>query len=233
MKIRKLVYAILIALSAHPQAFAQNIDSASAGYIVGVDKAPPFTQIGAETGNTSQAVGQGVEYRTVPCSGGKVGTVYQARKVYTRQNLSQVFEEWYTQSDDCKQPQDGAIADLYARLAVQGGEIQALKNKAPVGAVSPIFTIRTGSFFGSTNGGTMTGFCFSGGFENWPNSYNQQITWDTLLNGQSSGVGTFIGPWPNWPGTQVRAYLYTGPLCPEGMRFTIIGQGAPEAPSGE
>ena len=251
MRLTKLFCAMFVALSLQPVAFAQtaqqqyidsahgqfnNADSATAGYVPGVDQAPK-TFIGGQEGSTSQAANQIYESQFVNnCPEGTTGINEYQRKTYVRQDGSIFADAWTLKTNNCKPNKDPAIADLYnnqTNIYNQLNEIKTTINNGAKGNMSPVFSITQGAYMGTTAGGSVRGMCISTkGFEGWPNLVVKDIVWDTLAMGQSSGIG-MIGPWPNWPGTQTRAYQYVGPICPPGMGFTTIGESGPEGPSGE
>lgn len=232
----------LIALSANPTAFAQLIQSANGQAQRGATAdstteitggAPikaPNTSIGSGSAQGASAAQQTYEVRLDACPTGYTGGgVERTRKVYTRPNGSLFQEAWYVSKQDCKPIDDGQVANLENIIRVLSDRVVALENKpapAPSGGATPVFTIRSGSVLGTTENGSITGYCVSNGYAGWSNYREQNIAVDTTF----SRPGMQIGPWPNWPGTQVGPRNWVGPLCPGGMGFTQLSY-SPQAPT--
>ncbi|RYH67942.1 MAG: hypothetical protein EON54_03405 [Alcaligenaceae bacterium] len=244
MKITKTLYAVLIALSACPVAYAQLITSqhgqAQRGATAdstteitgGAPTKAPTTSIGSGTAQGSSAAQQSYEVRVDICPAGFSGTREFRRKIYIRESGSRFEEAWYMTNDACVQSRDPAIAALETSIRVLSDRLIAVENKptpTPGGGATPVFAITRGQFMGTTEGGSVTGYCVSSGYANWGNYTERDIVISNVWN----IPGVELGPWTGWPARQVGPRTYVGPICPPGMGFTTLTNTQQDPQQGE
>lgn len=242
MSVSKKVWSIICLMSLYPVAFAQtaqqqyidsahgqanNADSATAGYVPGVDQAPK-TFIGGETGGKSQAATQQEETMfTQNCPAGTSGTNEYSRKIYVREDGSIFANEWYLKKINCVPNKDEALGNRVSNLENNYTNLvntinNYFNNQGKTGnwASEPFvarYYVKNGygqitTITGGGNAACITGFNVD---------FNPVI--QVNINGFSNTA--IAKPYPSWTGTQ-QGYpnlnIFEGPICPQGSGLNYL-----------